>query len=235
MNDMLVRRITEQVIKELQQEEAEMAPVPDRPERFGGMIPVGISARHIHLSREDLEVLFGAGHCLRKQRDLPQPGEFVAEETVTLRGPSMRSIEKVRVLGDLRLFTQIEISRTDAHLLGISPMVRKSGSLAGTPGAVVIGPCGCLQLPEGVIVANRHIHMNPADAELFQVRDGDEVDVRVVSEKPTIWGKVQIRVSSGANLYMHIDFDDANSVALDPKQAYTEILPEEVRKCCWQA
>lgn len=239
MNDELVKLITDQVLKVLQQEKdgqllSAEDRVPFQREYRINEIPMGVSARHIHLSQEDLEVLFGKGYRLTRVRELPQPGEFVAQETVRIKGPR-NSIDNVRILGDLRSFSQVEVSRTDAYTLGITPMVRKSGDIAGTPGISVIGPAGTLELQEGVIVANRHIHMNHADAKIFQVNDSDEVDVRIVSEKPAIWGKVQVRVGKELNLYMHIDLDDANSVGFNPKTDYAEILKQEVQACCWQA
>lgn len=239
MNELLIKKITEQVIAELKESPAAECQTKEVGKQqlncapSDSAIPVGVSARHLHLCQEHLEVLFGKGATLTKLKDLPQPGEFAAKEKVTLVGPRLRAIEGVRVLGDLRPFTQVEISRTDAHYLGIKPEVRKSGDINGSPGITIIGPAGSLQLEEGVIVANRHIHMNPADAERLGVRNNDVVDVRVLSEKPTIFGKVQIRVGENLNLFMHIDVDDANAVAFDDN-VYVEILNTEASKCCWQ-
>lgn len=240
MNEELVKYVTEKVLAELSKaitttSNSSTDAKPILPSgRQVSEIPVGISGRHIHLSREHLDFLFGQGYQLTKTRDLPQPGEFVAEETVTLVGPRLRALEKVRILGDLRPFSQVEISRTEAHTLGMKAEVRKSGNLTGTPGATVVGPQGTIVLTEGVIIANRHIHMNYADAERFGVRDGDEVDVRVISSKPTILGQVQIRIGSQAVLYMHLDLDDANASAIN-EGAFVEIMPAEVSKCCWQS
>jgi len=242
MDDLLIRKITEQVLAILHQtpspkhepggNEEKVQPIAvSNP--YSMSIPVGVSARHIHLCREDLDVLFGIGYQLTKIKDLPQPGEFVAKETVSLVGPKSRGLEGVRILGDLRPVTQVEVSRTDAYVLGITPVVRKSGDTKGSPGITLIGPVGSIHLDEGIIIANRHIHMNPRDAMALGVSHNDEVDVRILSAKPTILGRVQIRVQENANLYMHIDLDDANGVAYD-ENSFVEIANGEVSKCCWQ-
>ncbi|MEN6411987.1 MAG: phosphate propanoyltransferase [Veillonellales bacterium] len=240
MNELLIKKITEQVLAELKASpvkgEVQVKEAANQQLAAAGpapAIPVGVSARHLHVCQEQLEILFGKGHKLTKLKDLPQPGEYAAKETVTLVGPRLRAIEGVRILGDLRPVTQVEISRTDARYLGVKPVVRRSGDTAGSPGITIVGPAGSLQLEEGAIVANRHIHMNPIDAQRLGVSNNEEVDVRVLSAKPTIFGKVQIRVSSNTNLYMHIDVDDANAVAFD-NNAFVEILKVEVSKCCWQ-
>lgn len=241
MNEVLIKKITEQVLAELKEKpakgEGQVKELTNQPQQVADgpvpAIPVGVSARHLHVCQEHLEILFGKGYKLTKLKDLPQPGEFAAKETVTLVGPRLRAIEGVRILGDLRPVTQVEISRTDAHYLGVKPEVRRSGDTGGSPGITIVGPAGSLQLEEGAIVANRHIHMNPIDARRLGVSNNEEVDVRVLSTKPTIFGKVQIRVSSNANLYMHIDVDDANAVAFD-NNAFVEILNVEASKCCWR-
>lgn len=241
MNELLIQKITEQVLAELKEAppaaESLGKEVSNRQQTVSASsvpaVPVGVSARHLHVCQEHLEILFGKGYALTKLKDLPQPGEYAAKETVTLVGPRLRAIEGVRILGDLRPVTQVEISRTDAHYLGVRPEVRRSGDTADSPGITLVGPAGSLQLEEGVIVANRHIHMNPSDARRLGVSNNDEVDVRVLSTKPTIFGKVQIRVSNNANLYMHIDVDDANAVAFDDN-AFVEILDREASTCCWQ-
>ena len=227
MDSQLVKLITREVLRQLQS--GPVVSSAGEPRR----IPVGVSLRHVHLCREHIHLLFGPGHELTRLRPLPQPGEFVAAETVTLVGPRLRAMEHVRVLGDVRSTTQVEISRTDGYLLGVHPPVRRSGDLSGTPGLTLIGPAGSLTLERGVIIANRHIHMNPDDARHFGVTDGQEVDVRVQSERSTILGQVQIRVGGPrAVLYMHLDTDDANAAAVDENTS-VEILPPEVTKCCW--
>ncbi len=176
-------------------------------------IPVGISNRHIHLSREDLETLFGAGYELTPMKDLSQPGQYACKETLTLVGPSMRSIENVRVLGPLRKSSQVEISMTDSFVLKVKPPVRESGKTAGSAPVTIIGPKGIVSLKEGCIIANRHIHMSPADAQRFGVKDGDYINVDAFSgTRKTRWYDVQIRVHKDFRLEMHVDTDDANAV-----------------------
>lgn len=176
-------------------------------------IPVGISNRHIHLTRQDLETLFGAGYELTPMKDLSQPGQYACKETLTIVGPSMRPIEGVRVLGPLRKSSQVEISVTDSFILKVKPPVRESGSLAGSAPITIIGPKGIVSLKEGCIIANRHIHMSPSDAARFGVKDGDYINVDAFSgTKKTRWYDVQIRVNENFRLEMHVDTDDANAV-----------------------
>ena len=178
-------------------------------------IPVGISNRHIHLSREHLDILFGAGYELTPIKDLSQPGQYACKELLTIVGPSMRSIENVRVLGPLRKQSQVEISLTDSFVLKVKPPVRESGSLAGSAPVTIIGPKGVVTLKEGCIIANRHIHMSPADGARFGVKDGDYINVDVSSgTKHTLWYDVQVRVSDKFALEMHVDTDDANAVGI---------------------
>ena len=176
-------------------------------------IPVGISNRHIHLSREDLDTLFGAGYELTPIKDLSQPGQYACKELLTIIGPSMRPIEIVRVLGPIRKESQVEISVTDSFVLKVKPPVRESGSLAGSAPITIIGPKGIVTLKQGCIIANRHIHMSPADGARFGVKDGDYITVDAFSgTKRTRWFDVQVRVSDKFCLEMHVDTDDANAV-----------------------
>lgn len=176
-------------------------------------IPVGISNRHIHLNKDDLETLFGKGYELTPIKELSQPGQYACKETLTLVGPSMRSIENVRVLGPLRKSSQVEISVTDSFVLKVKPPVRESGKTEGSAPVTIIGPKGIVVLKEGCIIANRHIHMSPADAAHFGVKDGDYIDVDAFSgTKKTRWFDVQIRVNDAFRLEMHVDTDDANAV-----------------------
>lgn len=176
-------------------------------------IPVGISNRHIHLNKDDLETLFGKGYELTPIKELSQPGQYACKETLTLVGPSMRSIENVRVLGPLRKQSQVEISVTDSFVLKVKPPVRESGKTQGSAPVTIIGPKGIVVLKEGCIIANRHIHMSPADAAHFGVKDGDYIDVDAFSgTKRTRWFDVQIRVNDAFRLEMHVDTDDANAV-----------------------
>lgn len=176
-------------------------------------IPIAISARHVHLSQEDVERLFGAGHQLTPYKPLSQPGQFACEEQVNIVGPKNK-IERVRVLGPARSKTQVEISRTDEFFLGIDAPIRESGNTANTPGCILEGPNGKITLPEGVICALRHIHMTPQDAEDFGVKDKDIVEVKVVSQRPLTFGNVLIRVSPQFKLEMHIDTDEGNAAEI---------------------
>ena len=179
------------------------------------LVPVGVSNRHIHLTAADVEVLFGKGYELSPMKELSQPGQYACKEQLTLIGPSMRAIEKVRVLGPLRKATQVEISRTDSYTLKINAPVRESGKLDGSAPITIVGPKGVLSIREGCIIANRHIHMSPADGEHYGVKDGDYVNVEVDDgERRTKWYDVQVRVHPDFRLEMHVDTDDANAVGL---------------------
>ena len=177
-------------------------------------IPVGISNRHIHLSTQDLETLFGAGYELTPIKDLSQPGQYACKETLTIIGPSMRPIENVRVLGPVRKASQVEISLTDSFVLKVKPPVRESGDIKGSAPVTIIGPKGIVTLSEGCIIANRHIHLTPEYAQKNGIKDGDYVDVLVESVKSTKFFDVQVRVRDDFNVEMHIDTDDANSAGL---------------------
>lgn len=180
-----------------------------------GDVPIGVSNRHVHLTREHLDILFGKDYELTKAKDLSQPGQFAANETVTIIGPSLRPIEKVRVLGPLRKASQVEISMTDSYVLKVKPPVRESGNIAGSSPITLVGPKGVVTLSEGCIIANRHIHMSPKDAERYGIKDGDTVNVSVIGKgKRTLWYDVQIRVNKDFVLEMHVDTDDANAAGI---------------------
>lgn len=182
-------------------------------------IPVAISARHIHLRQETVDVLFGEGHQLTLRKWLSQPGQFAAEETVAVVGPR-NTIERVRVLGPVRSKDQLEISRTDEFFLGIDAPVRESGKVENTPGCKLIGPAGEFNLEDGVICAWRHIHMTPEDAEVFGVQDRDVVEVEVGSgDRSLTFGNVLIRVSPKYKLEMHIDTDEGNAAEISSGDA----------------
>lgn len=179
-----------------------------------GNIPVGISNRHIHLSQQDVETLFGKGYELTPFKDLSQPGQYACKEQLTIVGPSLRPIEKVRVLGPVRSASQVEISRTDAYLLKVAPPVRESGKIEGSAPITIIGPKGIVTLKEGCIIANRHIHMSLSDGETFGVKDNDYVTVDAFGERRTRFYDVQVRVHKDFRLEMHLDTDDANAAGL---------------------
>ncbi len=190
-------------------------------------IPIAVSARHIHLTQEAVDVLFGKDYQLTKKADLSQPGQFASNERVTIVGPK-NQIEKVRILGPCRSKNQVEISRTDEFYLGIDAPVRASGKTENTPGIKLIGPVGNLQLDNGVICAWRHIHMTPDDAASFGVKDKDIIDVKVHNaERPLTFGNVLIRVSPKYKLEMHIDTDEANAAEL-PMYSEGELVHTDV-------
>lgn len=177
-------------------------------------VPVGISNRHIHLSREHIDILFGTGYQLTPLKELSQPGQYACKEVLTIVGPSLRPIENVRVLGPERSASQVEISRTDSYTLKVKPPVRESGKIAGSASISIIGPKGIVTLKEGCIIANRHIHMSTEDGKRFGVTDNSYVTVDVDSERRTRFYDVQVRVSEKFRLEMHLDTDDANAAAL---------------------
>ena len=193
--------------------EAVKAAIMQENRDLNGEIKVGVSQRHVHLSQEDLDTLFGKGYKLSVKKVL-MGREFASNEFVTLVGPSLKSIEKVRVLGPVRKNTQVEISRTDTFLLKVSPPVRPSGQVEGSEKLVLVGPKGTVYLKQGVIIANRHIHLTPEYAKKHGIADGDYVDVEVEGIKPTRFYDVQVRVRDDFNIEMHIDTDDANSAGL---------------------
>jgi putative phosphotransacetylase len=173
-------------------------------------VPIAVSNRHIHLSKEHVERLFGRNYQLNKLKELSQPGQYACKETVTLIGPKGK-IEKVRILGPSRGKTQIEISLFDGFTLGITPPIRNSGEIDGTPSVIIQGPRGQLKVEQGLICAARHIHMNPDDASHFNVKNGQHVQVKVSGERGIIFDNVLIRVSPKYKLEMHIDIDEANA------------------------
>jgi putative phosphotransacetylase len=177
-------------------------------------VPVGISARHVHLSREHMDILFGTGSELKKKKDL-MGGQFAAEECVTILGGKMSAIEKVRILGPLRSKTQVEVAKTDAIKLGVKPPVRESGKLIGSAPITIVGPKGVITLNEGCIIAKRHIHMSNEDAAKFGIKDNDKVDVKIPGERGGILSEVQVRVDESFTLEMHIDTDEANALGIE--------------------
>lgn len=201
----LIQATVKQVAKELN--------LNTKQEIKDDFVKIGVSQRHIHLSREDLDILFGKGYELTPKKVL-MGKEFASNEVVTLVGPSLKAIENVRVLGPVRKNTQVEISRTDTFVLKVSPPVRPSGEIKGSEKIVVVGPKGSVYLKEGVIIANRHIHLTPEFADSLNLKDNDLVDVVIDGVKPTKFYDVQIRVRDDFNVEMHIDTDDANSSGL---------------------
>ncbi len=177
------------------------------------LVPIGVSARHIHLSEEHVEALFGAGYTLTEMKPLSQPGQYAANETVAVIGPKGQ-FEKVRILGPVRKRTQLEVSRTDAFALGVKPPVRESGDIAGSAGIKLQGPAGEVTIEEGVIVAARHIHFHSSDAERWNIEDKQRLRVRVGGDRGVVFENVIARVSDDFALDMHIDTDEANAAGI---------------------
>lgn len=196
-----IEALTRMIVSCLQEQEKPITGFP---------VPVGVSNRHIHLTKEDVETLFGPGYQLTKKKEL-MGGQFAANECCTIVGLKLRAIENVRVLGPVRKKTQVEISQTDARKLGINVPVRESGDVAGSAPIAIVGPKGAIYCKEGCIIAARHIHMSPSDAEKCGLKDGDYVKVRADNERGTTFEHVKIRVDESFTLEMHIDTDEANA------------------------
>ncbi|AVK97434.1 phosphate propanoyltransferase [Lysinibacillus sphaericus] len=218
MQEQLVQKIVEEVLQQVLKNQ------PSRPD--DGKIPIGVSARHVHLAQAEVEQLFGENYQLTPKFELSQPGQFAAEETVVIAGPK-GSIERVRILGPARTLTQVEVSWTDAMKLGVKPPLRISGDIKDSSPVTLIGPKGSVVLPEGLIIAQAHIHMSPADSERFQVVDGQSVQIKVQGLRPIILSNVMIRVSDRYRLEMHIDTDEANA-GLIQQGAFAEIVNGQV-------
>ena len=188
-------------------------------------ILVETSARHIHVTKETLETLFGKGHELTKKKDLSQPGQYACEERVTVVGPK-KELANVSILGPCRNADQVELSATDARSIGLPIVIRESGDVAGTPGCKLIGPCGEVEIKEGVIVAKRHIHLVPETAEKLGVKNKDIVWVKInTPERKAVLGDVVVRVSETFADAMHIDTDESNAIGATP-DLYGEIVKE---------
>lgn len=181
-------------------------------------VPIGVSARHLHLSKEHLEILFGEGATLHPKKEL-MGGQYAAEERVTLVGTNLRVIENVRVLGPIRKETQVELAKTDAVKLGIAPPIRESGNIKGSAPITLVGPKGAVHLSEGCILAKRHIHMNAEDAKAFGLYNNQVISVRIGEEREGVLNHVQIRVDPSFTLEMHIDTDEANALGVNCKSA----------------
>lgn len=176
-------------------------------------VPVGVSARHVHLSQADLDRLFGPGRPLTPCKPLSQPGQFAAQERVTVAGPK-GELANVRVLGPVRKQTQVEVTFSDLMRLGLKGMVRMSGDVDGTPGCTLKGPAGEVQIPCGVIVAARHLHLSGPQAALYGVKDGDAVKLRMDGPRPGVLEQVVCRVGEGHDLEVHLDTDEANALGI---------------------
>jgi putative phosphotransacetylase len=208
-----IEQITRMVIDAITQNEGQ---------KSGYMVPIGVSARHIHLTQEHVEALFGKGYQLTRKKEL-MGGQFASNETVTIVGLKLRAIENVRILGPVRSASQVEVSATDAIRLGMNVPVRESGDIKGSAPIAIVGPKGAVYLQEGCIVAMRHIHMSPKDAQAAGVHDGDIVSVKADNERGTIFNQVKIRVHDSFTLEMHIDTDEANAARISTGNTVTII------------
>ena len=203
--EQLVQAITKLVVEQLKASGAE--------QECAGRIPIGISARHVHLTQEHVDELFGKGYQLTKKKEL-MGGQFASNELVTLVGTKLRAIENVRILGPCRKASQVEISKTDCIRLGVKAPIRESGKIEGSAPVAVVGPKGVVYLEEGCIVAKRHIHMSTEDAARFGVTNGQSVKVRFDNDRGGIMEDVIIRVDPTFTLEMHIDTDEANGLGI---------------------
>lgn len=202
------RSIVEQIVREIVL--AQTAAPPGRPE-----LVVSVSARHVHLTDEHVETLFGAGRKLTVMKDLYQDGFYAAEETVMVVGPRRRMLPSVRILGPTRPQSQVELAFTDGISLGIDAPVRQSGRLEGTPGCVLVGPKGVVELDRGVIRAERHVHMCPADAAAYGTADGQRMNLRVESPCSSVFENLLVRVGEKIKLEVHLDTDEGNACDVD--------------------
>lgn len=183
-------------------------------------VPVGVSMRHIHLSRREVDALFGRTYQLTPLRPLSQPGQFACQECLDVIGPK-GVLHKVRILGPERSAAQVELAQTDCRAIGVQAPVRPSGNVEGTPGVLLQGPRGVLSLPQGVIIADRHLHMSTAQAAAFGLADGDTVRVQIGGGKPGILDGVLVRAGDKYELDLHLDTDDANAFQLKQGQLVT--------------
>jgi propanediol utilization protein len=221
----LIQLIAREIVAALANERVgECANIADSPVRGfadsrGGrmandIIPIGVSVRHVHLCRADLDVLFGPGHELQARNELYQPGAYAAQETVTLVTPK-RVLQNVRILFPLRKQTQVELAYSDAVYLGLNPPIVLSGRrLKGSAGVVIVGPEGAVDLKEGVIIAARHVHASPSDVARWGVRDRDEIDVAIDGPRAMTLRRVVVRVHENSRLELHLDTDEANAACI---------------------
>ncbi len=178
-------------------------------------VKIGISNKHLHLSAEHIDILFGKGHQLTPIKPLTQPGQFACDEKVDIIGPK-GTIKGLRVLGPARKETQVELAMTDARGIGLKPPIRESGNLAGTPGCKIIGPCGEVEIDHGVIIALRHVHLNDAQAAEAGVKDGDWVSVKIEGERGLTFDHVLVRAGVKHEREVHLDTDEANAAGCGP-------------------
>jgi propanediol utilization protein len=226
----LDRTAIERIVRQIITQQGSVA-VPSESATAGSELVVSISARHCHLTDAHVEILFGPGHTLTPMKDLYQDGFYAAEETVMVVGPRKRTLPTVRILGPTRPFSQVELAFTDTISLGIDAPVRHSGKIEGTPGCVLVGPKGVVELPEGVIRAARHVHMNFRDAERYGVKNGDLMKLRIESPmSTTVMEDLLVRADETSKLEVHIDTDEGNACYLDGATK-VELLKQEPCSC----
>lgn len=189
---------------------------------MGYEVKIGLSNKHLHLQKEHIEILFGKGHELTPTKPLVQPGQFACEEKVDIVGPK-NTLKGIRVLGPARLETQVEVAMTDARTLGIKAPVRESGKLEGTPGCKIVGPCGEVEIDHGVIVALRHVHLSPAQAEEAGVKDKDIVSIKIEGERGLVFNNVLVRSGDAHEREVHLDTDEGNAAGCGPDAVCTII------------
>lgn len=215
MNATLDRNLIERLVRAALQEQMQGAGVPIQPAANSApRLVVNVSARHAHVTQEDLEILYGKGHQLTPYKWLYQDGFFAAEETVTMIGPRHRMINQLRILGPCRDHSQVELAFTDATYLGLEVPVRKSGDHRDSPGCFLMGPAGMVELKKGVIRHERHVHMGPSDATYYGVKDGDRLKLRVVSDCTAVLEDLLVRLAPASKLEVHLDTDEGNAVHL---------------------
>ena len=232
-NHQIDRPLIEKIVRQIVQAQTNSA--VDQKSSTSNSNPelvVSISARHVHLSDEHVETLFGAGATLTPMKPLYQDGFYAAEQTVMVVGPRKRMLPSVRVLGPTRSNSQVELAYTDAISLGIDAPVRHSGDIDGTPGCVLVGPAGVVELQQGVIRAARHVHMNESEARHFEVNNGDMMHLKIASTFcTTVLQDVLVRVSEGAKLEVHLDTDEGNACMLDRASNVEIYNPQKNCKC----
>ncbi len=211
----VIQAIIEDVMNKILGQDASLEQMPALSSTIAlkeGQVPIGVSNRHIHLSQSHIEHLFGKGYKLKDIKPLSQPGQFACEEVVTIIGP--KGMLKARILGPAREHTQVEILRSDAFTLGVTPVLRHSGDINNTPGIIIKGPVGAVEIESGVIVSKRHLHLNNQQAKNLSLSDGDKISVKTMGLRPTIFSDVLVRVGNSHFMDFHIDTDEANGAAV---------------------
>jgi propanediol utilization protein len=226
MTTTLDRTTVERIVRRLVREQFHFSANGNAAASTAPRLVVSISARHVHLSDQDVETLFGRGHRLTPHKDLYQDGFYAAEETVMVVGPRRRMLPNVRILGPTRPYSQVELALTDGISLGIELPVRPSGKIEGTPGCVLVGPQGVVELNQGVIRAERHVHMNTRDAEYYGVKNGDRMKLRVTSSCTVVFEDLLVRADDTSKLEVHIDTDEGNAADLD-RAVKVELLRQD--------